>query len=143
MGMRACLALLIVIIAFASPTLAKPSAFEKDYSGKDLQDLEAMLSGEHRGAQYAQNIMLNQQPSQPNPLDELYDPPYKNVFFNDTFFGDFLRELGGGPSRLQANLTWPEILLTGQPYTNVSNIARPAGTSRHYIKPILVKEPDF
>lgn len=148
MNIRACPTLLIVIIALTLIALvplspAKPSAFEKDNSGKDLQDLEAMLSGEHRGAGYAENAMPNQQPNQPSPLGPLYDPPYKNVFFNDTFFGDFLRELGGGPSTLQANLTWPEIFLTGPLYRNSSNIAKPAGTNRHFIKPVLVKEPDF
>lgn len=81
MDMRACLVLLIAIAAFASPSLAKPSAFVKDNSGNDLQDLEAMLSGEHRGAQYAQNAVPNQQPSQQSPLGVLYDPPYKNAFF--------------------------------------------------------------
>ncbi|MGA9097850.1 MAG: hypothetical protein WB392_02850 [Methanotrichaceae archaeon] len=137
--MRACLALLIVIVVLASPSFAKPSAFEQDNSGKDLQDLESMLSGEHRGAQYAQNEL----PNQPSPIGALYDPPYKNVFLNDTFFGDFLREFDADPSLSRANLTWPERLLTGLPYQNTSTIAKPEGTNRHHIKPILVKEPDF
>ena len=154
----ACSALLIVIItlalialALASPSSAKQSAFEKDNSGKDLQDLEAMLSGEHRGAGYAQDTLSNPQSNQQsnqqtNPASQfgtLYDPPYKNVFLNDTFFGNFLRELGGGPLMPQANLTWPEVLLRGPLYPNISNIAKSAGTNRHFIKPILVKEPDF
>lgn len=146
MNAGACSAFLMIIItliALASPSPAKPSAFEKDNSGKDLQDLEAMLSGEHRGAGYAQDLLSNQQSSQPSPLGPLYDPPFKNMFFNDTFFGGFLRELGGGPSMPQANLTWPEVLLRGPLYPNTSNIAKPAGTNRHFIKPVLVKEPDF
>ncbi len=130
------------MVLLALPALAKPSAFEKDNSGKDLQDLESMLSGEHRGAEYAQSTLINQ-PNQPSHFGAPYDPPYKNVFLNDTFFGDFLRELGGGPSTLQQNLTWPEILLTGLSYGNASTIAKPAGTSRHHIKPVLLKEPDF
>jgi len=137
--MRACLALLVIIVVLASPSLAKPSAFEKDNSGKDLQDLEAMLSGEHRGAQYAQSTL----PDQSSSVGALYDPPYKNVFLNDTFFGDFLREFDADPSLSRVNLTWPESLFIGLPYQNTSTIATPAGTSRHHIKPILVKEPDF
>ena len=59
MNMRACLALLIIIAILASPSFAKPSAFATDNSDKDLQDLESMLSGEHRGAQYAESVLPN------------------------------------------------------------------------------------
>ena len=136
MDNRTCLVLFIIIMVLALPSLAKPSAFEKDNSGKDLQDLESMLSGEHRGAQYAQNAL-------PNPVGALYDPPYKNEFLNDTFFGDFLREFGADPSLYQLNLTRPKSLLIGLPYQNASIIAKPTGTNRHHIKPMLVVEPDF
>lgn len=145
------MALLIIIAILASPSFAKPSAFATDNSDKDLQDLESMLSGEHRGAQYAESVLPNQLPSQLpsqlssqlSPIGALYDPPYKNEFLNDTFFGDFLRELGGGPSTPRANLTWPEILLTGRPYSNTSTTVKPSGTNNHHIKSVLVKEPDF
>ena len=149
MDMRTCSALLIILavlplmVILTSSSFAKPSAFETDNSGKDLQDLESMLSGEHRGAQYAESAQPNQMPSLQSPIGAIYDPPYKNEFFNDTFFGDFLRELGGVPSTTQQNLTWPEVLLTGLPYSNTSTTAKSTSASGHHIKPVLVKEPDF
>ncbi|MFB3766340.1 MAG: hypothetical protein ACE14P_13990 [Methanotrichaceae archaeon] len=145
--MKACLILLLAILVLLSLSSAKPSAFEKDTSGSDLKDLESMLSGEHRGAEYAESVLPNQMPgqlqSQMSHIGPLYSPPYKNEFLNDTFFGSFLRELWGGPSISKQNLTWPEILLTGLPYQNTSTTAKSSGTSRHKIKPVLVNEPDF
>ncbi len=139
---KICLSMLL-IMAIISPSLAKTSAFVKDNSGKDLQDLESMLSGEHRGAQYGQSISTIYS-SPPSPTGPLYDPPYKNSFLNDTFFGDFLRQLDGHPAANQTNLTWSETYLAGSPYMGINSTVKPAEAGRHHIKPILLKEPpDF
>ncbi len=130
-------------MAIISPSLAKTSAFVKDNSGKDLQDLESMLSGEHRGAEYGQSTSTTYNPP-PSPTGPLYDPPYKNLFLNDTFFGDFLRQLDGLPAANQTNMTWSGMYLAGSPYMGINITVKPAEAGRHRIKPILLKEPpDF
>ncbi len=113
---------------------ALPSAFEKDKSHSDLEELESMLTGEHRGSNYPETSVVYSVP-QPSPARPAYDHPYKDLFRNDTFFGDFVREMDNDTVS-QGNQTWAEILLnaTGQK-------AVPAGG--HFIKPILIKEPKF
>jgi hypothetical protein len=146
--MRVCW-ILIIIIALVVPSLAKPSFFEKDNSDNELQDLQSMLSGEHRGVGYVQGDVLQGETqdithgggqSEPSPTGQLYDPPYKNIFLNDTFFGDFLRQFEGDLAPSQMNLTWRERYFAGQLYLDTNTTVQ-AGS--HQIKPILVKEQDF
>jgi hypothetical protein len=148
--MRICW-ILLIIIALVVPSLAKPSFFERDNSDNELQDLQSMLSGEHRGAGYAQGAIQQgatqdttpggvQGPQTQSRTGPLYDPPYKNIFLNDTFFGDFLREFEGGLAPSQRNLTWRERYFAGQLYLG-ANTTFQAGS--HHIKPILIEEPDF
>lgn len=143
---RVLLAVVISLLLLLPLSLALPSAFEEDHSGNDLNELEAMLSGEHRGAGYVSgqadqaDIYRSSQPSQ-YPPDPTMDPPFRNLFRNDTYFGVFIRELDGVLAP-KTNLTWSEILLNGTLYLNTSGQdAEKVG--RHHIKPILVKEPKF
>jgi hypothetical protein len=150
-GMRTRLVLstmILAVILLILPiflALALPSAFEEDRSGNDLDELEAMLSGEHRGSSYGTegtntNLYSSSQPVQAI-LGPSYDPPYKNAFQNDTYFGDFIRQLYGA-STPEINQTWSEIFLNGTLYLNISGkkAEKPSG---HFIKPILIEEPDF
>ncbi len=140
---RTCLVLLITITLFSSISASLPSAFEEDRSGNDLDELEAMLSGEHRGSSYSQRQTdLYSQPQPPQTFTgPAYDPPYKDIFKNDTYFGDFIRQLEGvlAPG---INITWSELYLNGTLDLNVSEKkAKTPGS--HFIKPILIEEPDF
>ena len=125
----------LMIAAFVLPLgQALPSAFEKDKSQSDLEELESMLSGEHRGSSYSEATATSSAP-QPVPSRPDYDSPYKDVFRNDTFFGDFVRQMDND-TMPQDNRTWADILLnaTGQ---------KAAAAGRHFIKPVLIKEPEF
>lgn len=148
--MRVCWILLITVVLMVPivPSLAKPPSVlvkSNTYQSTDapMEDLEAMISGEHRGAEYAQSTTQSQQSTASNPTSPIYDPPYKNLFFNDTIFGDFFRLLDGDLAPSQMDLTWREMDLAGHQYLNISAAAKPAEAGRHQVKPILVDEPDF
>lgn len=138
--------ILVTILLFSPLFAALPSAFEEDKSGNDLAELQAMLSGEHRGSSYSTgstggtDIYSSSQPVQ-TPLGPSYDPPYKNVFQNDTYFGDFLKQLYGAAIP-EANQTWSEVFLNGTLYLNISG-KKAENPNGHFIKPILIDEPDF
>jgi hypothetical protein len=143
---RTCLVLLITVMLFSPLYVALPSAFEEDHSGGDLDELESMLSGEHRGSSYSQgqidqtDLYRSSQPSQ-TFAGPAYDPPYRDVFKNDTYFGDFIQLLDGSLAP-EINETWNELYLNGTLYLNVSeNKAEKTGS--HFVKPILIEEPDF
>ncbi len=142
---RTCLVLLIMITLFSSLSASLPSAFEEDRSGGDLDELEAMLSGEHRDSSYSQGRTDLYSSSQPQPQQTFtgpaYDPPYKDIFKNDTYFGDFIQQLDGVlvPG---INGTWSELFLNGTLDLNVSE-KKAEKSSNHFIKPILIEEPDF
>jgi hypothetical protein len=128
---------------FLPESASLPSAFEVDRSGNDLDDLESMLSGEHRGSSYSPgetDLYRSSLPSQAFP-GPTYSPPYKSIFQNDTYFGDFIQQMYG-TLPLEANQTWSEILLNGTLYLNVSG-KKSEKSSTHFIKPILIEEPDF
>jgi hypothetical protein len=140
------LVLLIVMVLFSSLSAALPSAFEEDRSGDDLDELESMLSGEHRGSSYSQgqtDFYRSSQPLQPLQTfrDPAYYPPYREAFKNDTYFGDFIRQLDGVLAP-EINGTWNELYLNGTLYQNVSE-KKAEKSSSHFIKPILIEEPDF
>ncbi|HSD58866.1 MAG TPA: hypothetical protein VLB04_11860 [Methanotrichaceae archaeon] len=140
---RTCLVLLITIMLFSSLSAALPSAFEEDHSGDDLNELESMLSGEHRGSSYGQGQTDLYRSSQPPQAftGPAYDPPYRDVFKNDTYFGDFIRQLDGALAP-EINGTWNELYKNGTLYLNVSE-KKAVKPSSHFIKPILIEEPDF
>lgn len=142
--------LVVILLLLFSPIFsALPSAFEEDRSGNDLDELEAMLSGEHRGSSYGtgEAKAYSSSPSSSSPqqvqafLGPIYDPPYKNAFQNDTYFGSFIQQLYGAtiPGVDQA---WSEIFLNGTLYLNISG-KKAEKKSSHFIKPILIEEPDF
>ncbi|MDM7912262.1 MAG: hypothetical protein QUS09_04120 [Methanotrichaceae archaeon] len=144
---RTCLVLLIMIMLFSPLSAALPSAFEEDHSGDDLDELESMLSGEHRGSSYSRSydqgrtdIYRSSQTPQ-TFTGPAYDPPYKDAFKNDTYFGDFIRQLDGALAQ-EINETWNELYLNGTLYLNVTE-KKAEKPSRHFIKPILIEEPDF
>jgi len=124
-------------------TLAKPSFFEQDNSNNDLKDLEAMLSGEHRGVNYGPDMNPLYKPAQINshPLGLSYNPPFKESFLNDTIFGSFLKELQSDLMPPQINTTWREIYFSGYPYLDLNTSGKPE--TRLDRKPILLKRPDF
>ncbi len=148
-GMRTRLVLLMMLavislLLLVSPIfLALPSAFEEDRSGDDLDELEAMLSGEHRGSSYGTGETEPYRSSQPVQalLGPSYDPPYKNAFQNDTYFGSFIQQLYGAPIP-EINQTWSELFLNGTLYLNISG-KKAEKPNSHFIKPILIEEPDF
>jgi hypothetical protein len=143
---RTCPVLLITIMLFSPLSVALPSAFEENHSGGDLDELESMLSGEHRGFSYSQgqteqtDLYRSSQPSQ-TFVSPAYDPPYKDVFKNDTYFGDFILMLDGALAP-EINETWNELYLNGTLSLNVSE-KKAEKTGSHFIKPILIEEPDF
>jgi hypothetical protein len=142
-SMRICLVILAIIMQFLPLSAPLPSAFEEDRSGEDLDELESMLSGEHRGSSYSPgetDLYRSSQPTEAFP-GPAYDPPYRNIFQNDTYFGDFIRQLDGSLSPAD-NQTWSEALLNGTLYLNISG-KKTEKSSTHFIKPILIEEPDF
>jgi hypothetical protein len=140
---RLTLSLLVIGLLFLYSATALPSFFEQSSSGNELDELEAMLSGEHRGAAYtsSQSAQASLQQSQTTTaMDSLYAPPYNDVFLNNTFFGDFVRQWRGD-AEAATNLSWYQIYLNGNLYL-AGSIQQPDGSERH-IKPILIEEPDF
>ncbi len=141
--MKFCLILLAALIIPLSLYAALPSAFEEDLSGNDLSELESMLSGNNSSplnsplqtGQYSLSL-----PSRTFPGPE-YDPPFKSIFENDSFFGDFVRQLDGDTQPVD-NQTWIEMLKNGTLYLNITGKGSQK-TSGHFIKPILIEEPDF
>jgi hypothetical protein len=142
-SMRTCLVLLITIMLFSPLSAALPSAFEEDHSGGDLDELESMLSGGHRDSSYSQGQIDLYRSSQPLQTfaGPAYDPPYKDVFKNDTYFGDFIQQLDGALMP-EINETWSNLYLNGTLDLNDSE-KRAEKPSSHFIKPILIEEPDF
>jgi hypothetical protein len=67
--------------------------------------------------------------------------PARDVFKNDTYFGDFIRQLDGALAP-EINGTWNELYKNGTLYLNVSE-KKAVKPSSHFIKPILIEEPDF
>src|SRR5512146_341263 len=143
-SMRTYLVLLIMIMPLFPMSAGLPSAFEEDHSGSDLNELESMLSGEHRGSSYSQgqaeqtDLYRSSQPPQ-TFMGPAYDPPYKDAFKNDTYFGDFVRQLDGTLAP-EINETWNALYLNGTLYLNISE-KKAEKPSSHFIKPILIKEP--
>jgi len=142
---RTCLIVVIMSMMLLLPASASlPSAFEEDRSVNDLDELESMLSGEHRGSSYSPGetdlYRSSLPPAQTFP-GSAYNPPYKSIFQNDTYFGDFIQQMYG-ISPPEANQTWSEILLNGTLYLNVSG-KKTEKSRTHFIKPILIEEPDF
>lgn len=141
------LLMMLALILLFSPLLAAlPLAFEEDRSGNDLDELQAMLSGEHRGSSYSTGStggadIYSSQQSVQAPLGPSYDPPYKNAFQNDTYFGDFVKQLYGATIP-EANQTWSEVFLNGTLYLNISG-KKAENPNGHFIKPILIAEPEF
>lgn len=137
MNKYAVVCLLLAAMLILPLTMALPSAFEMDSSGRDLDELEDMLSGEHRGSAYSGSNVI----SRP-PLAEQYDNPNTAVFRNDTFFGDFVRAFyGDSPTGSQS---WAEMFLNGSSLlpANITS-EKDIEAGRHLIKPVLIKEPEF
>lgn len=135
--------MITVVLQFSPSFVALPSAFEVDRSGDELGELEAMLSGEHRGSSYGTGGIQPVSSSQPLQalLGPSYDPPYKSIFQNDTYFGAFIQQLYGAPIP-QINQTWSEVYLNGTLHLSISG-NKAKKTNNHFIKPILIEEPDF
>lgn len=137
------LSLLAIALLFLYSAGALPSFFEQSSSPNEMDELEAMLSGEHRGATYATGQSTQASPSTSqitSVMDALYAPPYSDVFLNNSFFGDFIRQWRG-ETEAAANLSWYQIYLNGSLYL-AGSIPQPDG-SRRRIKPILIEEPEF
>ncbi len=133
----------IMMIQFLPLSASRPSAFEEDRSGDDLSELESMLSGEQTGAPYSpEEADMYRPPSTawafPGPA---YAPPYSSMFQDDTYFGDFIRQLYGGAPANETQ-TWSETLQNGTLHLSISG-RNNAGSRTHFIKPILIEEPDF
>jgi hypothetical protein len=112
-GAGICLLMMLAAVLMAMQImflgLALPSAFEKGGSADGREELESMLSGEHRGSGYSDVDDAYCAPSLALIRPE-YDNPYKNAFRNDTIFSGFVREFNGNLAS-QNNRTWTEILL--------------------------------
>ena len=127
----------IVIVLILPLSLAMPSAFEKDNSGKDLNELEDMLSGEHRGSAYSGSNVV----SSP-PLVQQLDNPNTGFFKNDTFFGDFVRAFYGDSAT--DNQSWAETFLNGTSLLAANTTAEMnVWAGPHLIKPVLITGPRF
>ena len=133
----------IMIILLLPLSASRPSAFEEDRSGDDLSELESMMSGEQTGTSYGPeeaDLYLSPVPAQAFPgLD--YAPPYSSIFQNDTYFGDFIRQLYGAAPANETQ-TWSETLQNGTLHLSITG-KKNAGSRTHFIKPILIEEPDF
>ncbi|MCX6669635.1 MAG: hypothetical protein NTV25_07515 [Methanothrix sp.] len=103
------LIVMLTAMQILPPGLALPSAFEKGGSANGREELESMLSGEHRGSGYSDVDDAYSAPSLALIRPE-YDNPYKNAFRNDTIFSGFVREFNDN-SASQNNRTWTDILL--------------------------------
>ena len=136
------MAILALAILAWQETLAKPSFFEQSNSNADLKELEAMLSGEHRGIDYGLEMGSLYMSPQVNstPAGQSYDPPFKDLFLNDSIFGLFLRDFQSELELPQVNLNSTYFLLSGYPYPNYSGKQE---TNRRLLAPILVKKPDI
>jgi hypothetical protein len=146
-NVRTCTTAIVLLLAmtiqFLPLSASLPSAFEEDRSRDDLDELESMLSGEQGGSSYNQKEMDIYSPSQPIQAfpGPTYNPPYRDLFQNDTYFGDFIKQLYGHPLP-ESNQTWSEAMRNGTLHLSVSG--KNAERSRtHFIKPILIEEPDF
>jgi len=141
--------LIMAILALAilpwQETLAKPSFFEQSNSNADLKELEAMLSGEHRGIDYGLEMGSLYMPPQVNstPAGQSYDPPFKDLFLNDSILGPFLRDFQTELKLPQMNPKATNLLLSGYPYLDSINFSGKQETNRRLLAPILVKEPDI
>jgi hypothetical protein len=103
-----------------------------------------MLSGEHRNVNYDldMNPSINRRKLyNSNPLGPSYDPPFKELFLNDTIFEPFLKELQSDLMASQHNTTRHEIYFSGYPYLDFNTSGKPE--TRLGRKPILLKGPDF
>ena len=145
---------LVITIAFfvlAGPiTTAKPSFFEEKSTGRDLAELDALLSGDHGNANGSREIYQlyggQVRPLQPNiTTGALYDVPYQDYFNNFAIFGDFLglfEDVNLTPP--QINSSWRQSYLDSIAATAPSAKGRmtQAGKSR-LLKPVLMDEPEF
>jgi hypothetical protein len=142
-GIRVCMVLLIALCMLQTISLARPSVLEID-QGKDdlkamsdLDELEALLTGQHPGSSFAGDAEVYRS-SRPGPnLTPLMDLPYMAAFFNDTVFGSFIKEW----ATPMINQSYEKDILNS-PIWNSTSGEGEAGIS-HRRKPVLVSEPDF
>lgn len=140
-GIRVCLALITALCLLQTVSLAKPSAVEIDKANKDLDELEALLTGQHGGASLAGDGELYRS-SRPGPnLTPVMDLPYRAAFLNDTIFGSFIREWETG-FMSQTNQTYENGIFNSSVW-NLINAESEAGIISHRRRPLLVSEPDF
>jgi hypothetical protein len=136
--------LLIALCMLQMISLAKPSVLEID-QGKDdlkaksdLDELEALLTGQHPGSSFAGDAEVYRS-SRPGPnLTPLMDLPYRATFFNDTVFGSFITEWAT-PS---INQSYEKEILNSPIWYSTSAEGE-AGIISHRRKPVLVSEANF
>ncbi|MCJ7443099.1 MAG: hypothetical protein MUO26_00965 [Methanotrichaceae archaeon] len=136
---------LILVMLLLPAVLAKPSFFDQSNPDNDLKELDAMLSGEHRGINYGQDMNSLYEPPQMNStLPSLsYDTPFKDLFLNDSIFGLFLREFQTEMMPHQINMTLNELHSSRYPYVETNASSLKFENDDHRFRPILVKEPNF
>jgi hypothetical protein len=130
---RVCLALITALCLLQMAALAKPSVVETDKSHNDLDELEALLTGQHPGSSFAGDGALYKS-SRPGPnLTPVMDLPYMAAFWNDTIFGSFIREWEAP----QFNQTYENGTFNSPIWSSISSVGE-AGTISHRRKPILL-----
>jgi hypothetical protein len=138
---RVCLAIITAVFLLQMASQGMPKAVEIDKSNKDLDELEALLTGQHRGSSFAGDGEVYRS-SLPGPnLTPVIDLPYKAAFLNDTIFGSFIREWEKGFTS-QTNQTY-ESGIFNSPVWNLLSAEGEAGNVSHRRKPLLVSELDL
>jgi hypothetical protein len=138
---RVCLAIIIAVCILQITSQGMPKAVEIDKSNKDLDELEALLTGQHRGSSFAGDGGMYRS-SLPGPnLTTVIDRPYKAAFLNDTIFGSFIGEWETGFIS-KTNQTY-EGGIFNSPIWNLMSIEGEGGNLNQRRKPLLVSELDF
>jgi len=143
-GTRVCLALIIALCLLQTVSLARPSVLEIDTGNDDLKaktdldELEALLTGQHPGSSFAGDAELYRSSRLGPNLTPLMDLPYRAAFFNDTVFGSFIREW----ATPMINQSYEKEILNS-PIWLSTGAEGEAGIISHRRKPILVSEPSF
>jgi hypothetical protein len=136
---RVYLALITALCLLQMTSLAMPKVVETDNSKKDLNDLEALLTGQHPGSSFVGDGTLYKS-SQPVPsLAPAMDLPYMAALWNDTIFGSFIREWEAPEfNQTDENGTFKS------PIWSLISVGSTGGTISHRRSPwLLVSKPDF
>ncbi|MBN1323586.1 MAG: hypothetical protein JW986_06240 [Methanotrichaceae archaeon] len=99
--MRFVILILIAVLAFAPAAgipaeMRSSSVIEEDRSNRDLQELDALLSG----AGGSQVVVSGIQELYSASLQDIYRPPYAEFFATSNIFGQFLNQSGLAPFNL-------------------------------------------